>query len=65
MSVLENMHISELWKILKENPHLNFIEKSENKENARHIITMLILSTDITHHFHNIELLQKIRSEQA
>ncbi len=60
-SVLENMHISVLWKILKDNPSLNFLLFSKNQNHAKEIITKLILSTDMSSHFKNLELLQKRR----
>ena len=60
-SVLENMHISVLWKILKDNPSLNFLLLSKNQNHTKEIITKLILSTDMSSHFKNLELLQKRR----
>ena len=60
-SVLENMHISVLWKILKDNPSLNFLHSSKNQNHIKEIITKLILSTDMSYHFKNLEMLQKRR----
>ena len=60
-SVLENMHISMLWKILKNNPSLNFLTFSKNQKHTKEMITKLILSTDMSCHFKNLELLQKKR----
>lgn len=49
-SILQNMHLRKLWKILEENPKLDFLKSSTNKKTAKHIITRLILNTDMTNH---------------
>jgi 3',5'-cyclic-nucleotide phosphodiesterase len=60
-SVLENMHISTLWKILKSKSELNFLNFSKNPKNVKETIIKLILSTDMSSHFKNLETLQKRR----
>jgi hypothetical protein len=53
-SVLENMHIRHLWKILEEHPDLNFITPAKNPTKAKEIVTRLILSTDMAFHNKNL-----------
>lgn len=48
------MHISTLWKILRENPALNFLDFTDNHNNAKQTITKLILSTDMSTHFEKL-----------
>ena len=62
-SVLENMHISHLWKILRENPEYDFISASKDKVKARKIITRLILNTDMAFHNKNLDYLKSINQK--
>lgn len=63
-SVLENMHLQELWKILDSNPQQNFLLKATDRGQAKHIITRLILSTDMAHHFQKLKALTEVRSDE-
>ena len=63
-SVLENMHISHLWKILRENPEYDFISASKDKFKARKIITRLILNTDMSFHNKNLDHLKTINKKK-
>lgn len=51
------MHIRTLWSILTNNPQVNFLHLTNNPSNAKHIITRLILNTDMAFHFKNMEML--------
>lgn len=59
-SVLENMHISHLWKILSKHEAINFLDASKDKTKAKSIITRLILNTDMAFHNKNLEKLKLI-----
>lgn len=48
------MHLRHLWKILEENPDLNFITPAKDKTKAKEIVTRLILSTDMAFHSNNL-----------
>ena len=57
------MHIRLLWKVLEDHPECNFLNISTNQAKTKHIITRLILNTDMAVHFDNVELLKKMNSE--
>lgn len=60
-SVLENMHLRHLWRVLEENCDLNFVEISKNRLNAKKMITSLILSTDMAFHNKSLEKLRDLK----
>lgn len=55
------MHIRLLWKLLDDYPECNFLNFSSNPKKAKHIITRLILNTDMAVHFSNLEILKKTK----
>ncbi len=55
------MHLRHLWRTLEENEDLNFIDISQNKMNAKKMVTNLILSTDMAFHNKNLEKLREIK----
>lgn len=57
------MHIRHLWKILEENPDLNFITPAKDKMRAKEIVTRLILSTDMAFHSKNLDKFKQIRKQ--
>lgn len=64
-SVLENMHISHLWKLIENHPQCNFLEGSKDRSKAKQIVARLILNTDMSFHTKNLELLRQTwRSKQ-
>lgn len=60
-SVLENMHLQELWKLLDNNPQFNFLIRTTDRPQAKQIITRLILSTDMAHHCKSLNALKESR----
>lgn len=57
------MHIRTLWKILEDNPQENFLYRTNDRSKAKHIITRLILSTDMAFHFKNLSILKQSNHE--
>ena len=58
------MHISHLWKILRENPEFDFIAASKDKTKARNIVTRLILNTDMAFHNKNLDTLKTLNQNK-
>jgi hypothetical protein len=57
------MHLQQLWKLLEDNPQFNFLLKTTDKNKAKDIITRLILSTDMAHHFKSLNALKQLREK--
>ena len=56
-SILENMHISELYRIFRDNPEIDVLSKiksSTQRETAKRLINRLILATDINYHKYHL-----------
>lgn len=62
VSVLEKMHLSTLWKILKKNSQVNFLQGYSSYESAeiKNLITRMVLATDIAKHFNGLDQLKRI-----
>ncbi len=60
-SVLEKMHLSSLWGILKKNSQVNFLQgySSHEASDIRKLITRLVMATDVTKHFKGLEGLKQ------
>jgi hypothetical protein len=54
------MHINHLWTILNQNPELDFLAASPDRLRAKHIVTRLILNTDMAFHNKNLESLKTL-----
>ena len=48
------MHVLKFFTLLKENPHINILKKTENSANMKQMIMRLIIATDIAKHFTNL-----------
>ena len=65
MSVLENMHISEAFKLIHSDENCNFLEnldKSEYKKLRKQMISC-VLSTDMSHHKNSLDFMNKCIEE--
>ena len=54
------MHIRYFFEIISKEKHLDFDKNSTNPLRMKELITRIILSTDITKHFQNLEKLQRL-----
>lgn len=56
VSVLEKMHLNELWTILRRNSQVNFLQGYASYESThiKHVITKMVLSTDFASHFKDL-----------
>ena len=59
------MHIRTLWRILQENPGFNFLMGAGNEQKTRHIITRLILNTDMTYHAPRLQELKSLKNSNS
>lgn len=59
------MHIRTLWRILQENPGINFLMGAGDEQKARHIITRLILNTDMAYHAPKLQQLKALKSSNS
>ena len=64
-AVLEHMHIRTLWRILQENPRLNFLAGAGSEQKARHVITRLILNTDMVCHSTRLQELRSLKNSNS
>jgi hypothetical protein len=62
VSVLEKMHLTEFWTLLKRNSQVNFLQGYASYEsvNIKNLITRMIFATDVAVHFKNLETLKDI-----
>ena len=62
MSVLEKMHLTDFWNILKKNSQVNFLQGYASYESVaiKNIITKMVLSTDVANHFKNMDVLKQM-----
>lgn len=62
-SVLENMHISQFYRLCKEHPDVDLIAKIKSpvqRESAKRLFNRLILATDVQGHEKNLKKLQAL-----
>ena len=64
-SVLEKMHLSDFWNILKKHSQVNFLQGYASYESVaiKNIITKMVMSTDVAHHFKNLEILKQVTAK--
>ena len=66
ISVLEKMHLTDFWSILKKNSQVNFLQGYASYESAsiKNIISKMVFSTDVANHFKNLEVLKTVTPKQ-
>jgi hypothetical protein len=55
------MHLRKLWELLAENEEINFLSACSQPSKTKHIITRLILNTDMARHGKNLATLKNLR----
>ena len=65
ISVLENMHISETFKLIESEPNCNIFENMENNDYKifRKQIIFCVLGTDMANHNKNVDFMKKVLKE--
>ena len=65
ISVLENMHISETFKLISEDTNCNIFESMDNSEysNFRKQMISCVLATDMTNHGNSVNFMKKCLKE--
>ena len=65
ISVLENMHISETFKLIESEPNCNIFENMENNDYKifRKQIITCVLGTDMVSHNKNVDFMKKVLKE--
>jgi calcium/calmodulin-dependent 3',5'-cyclic nucleotide phosphodiesterase len=65
ISVLENMHISETFKMVKEKPETDIFKhlKTEDRKKIRRRMIGMVLGTDMAHHGEHVSALKSVISE--
>jgi len=56
------MHLNDFWNILKKNSQVNFLQGYASYESVaiKSIITKMVMSTDVAHHFQNMDVLKQM-----
>jgi hypothetical protein len=55
------MHLRKLWELLAEKEETNFLSGCSQPSKTKHIITRLILNTDMARHGRNLATLKNLR----